>query len=386
MATADRGAPGSGGAAASLSVPSAPDAKGGVTVGSGVGSAEVTLLVTRELNQAAREIARQVRAVHHGPVVVFCGEPKLDFTALDRFDSVSGLLSNALADLLARTPPAPPGPGAGTRDISLVSGSPPPPGATRSIAAALAAANPIGAVLSAAAVAAQYFAIKTKLDAVTLTAQDSVLAAAVAGALLRADRRKSEVRPGVAVAPVGTRRAALAVMQQLQDLLDQARQAEHLAADLSAAGDTAGSQTAAAAASAARDFAAALMKADGGSPAIDAVIAQWALRDRLKTGAALYVRVVAEGGTLTSREGVFLNIAGGANTHAFAMAVVGYTLLAGEDHDVIAAGVLGSPSRHVELANVAEVADDVMERVDHYNQYGGERPHDAQPAAAARTW
>jgi hypothetical protein len=357
-----------------------------VTVGTGAGSAEVTLLATREINQAAREIARKVRAVHLGPVVVFSGEPKLDFTALDRFDAVSGLLKKALADVLDRQPPEQAEAEAGSRDIDLDVKTMPVPGIARSMTAALAAANPIGAVLSAAAVAAQYFAIKTKLDAVTLTPQDSVLASATAGALLHAVGSRGDARPSVAIAPVGTRSAAQAVMQRLQDLLDQARQAEHLAADLSAAGNTAGSQTATAAAKAARDFAAALLKADSGSPAIDAVIEQQALNERLKAGAALFVRVVAEGGTLTSREGVFLNIAGGANTHAFAMAVVGYVLLAGEGHDVIAAGVLGSPSQHVELAKVAQVADDVMERVDHYNQYGGERPHDARPAPTARTW
>jgi len=186
-----------------ISIPDAPDPKGGIEIEGKAGTAETLLLYAIQVRETANRIGAAVAGfVKQGTVIVIAGDPEIDVGLADQFDTACTELDRLLDEALRPiTPPA--------QDVaaeSLVAG---------------AAVSAIGTILKASATAAQYFAVKTKLAGIEITPNDSLLAIAVAGVLL-----EQKPPPKVYPAPFETSDARKSVHERIGALGTKAGRAQ----------------------------------------------------------------------------------------------------------------------------------------------------------------
>lgn len=342
-------------------IPAAPAGRNSVEVQSGGGKAEAAMLTAFAARTAAEAIVARVPA-DGGAIVVAGGEPQFAFGRWEQFDlamrQLDGQLDRAAALVAAAGREVPVAPE--TKGIT----------AERSVSPGTL----IGAGLDTAARLAQYFQTNHVVGEVAVEADDAMLVAATAGALLEAGPE----RP-VFLLPLATGKAFDAVTATLEEAAakaggaaldaeaaDAAAAALRIAAGAEAeAGEKARlldrAEAHARAASACRAavtafeaFALRLLKeeADGALP-VARIAEQRALADKLADGAhVLFVRARAPAGGYYTRSnlwaslfGVPVHVAGGLVTH--------FTLIGGADRAVRAAGIVPIHSGYRKLLGVA---------------------------------
>lgn len=313
----------------------------------GAGTAEATLLMIGALGDAGRAVAARAAAAlptDCGAVVVIGGDAMPDFAPLDQFDLACAQLTAQLDAALADPAPAP---AAAERDIGdrdIVTA------VTGAISGAINPVNAATELIKAVAAAAQFFAVQTTYTALALEPNDAVLLREVAGALVaRTPLRR------VLTAPQRNEASRAALFKTVQDLGDRAARA---AATANVLGDQSGTadRVAAlrAAAAAGTDFCSQLIKTDGAAPSgLAAIIGLHALRAHLANGGAiLTTHVAAAGGGLLARSGLFLGILRDPPNRVFGMAVAAFTLAAGPELEVLAAGNVRASSQYVPMRDI----------------------------------
>jgi len=337
-----------------ISIPDAPDPKGGIEIEGKAGTAETLLLYAIQVRETANRIGAAVAGfVKQGTVIVIAGDPEIDVGLADQFDTACTELDRLLDEALRPiTPPA--------QDVaaeSLVAG---------------AAVSAIGTILKASATAAQYFAVKTKLAGIEITPNDSLLAIAVAGVLL-----EQKPPPKVYPAPFETSDARKSVHERIGALGTKAGRAQVAAQDYAkrAASDAqnaalwnTAAQTCEAAAKCVNEFNARFAKdeKEGGLP-INKIIQQTALRTALDGGAvALFVKTQATGGSLRTKSGLFVGIGNDTPAAAGALLVASHALVEGQGRTLLQARTHNSWSGYRGLDNLVFL-DDQPESNRYYN-------------------
>lgn len=334
--------------------PDTPGPKGSVADVGGAGVAEARQLMIGALGDAGRTIAARAAAVLPagcGAIVVTAGEAIPDFAPLDQFDLARAQLTARLDALLAAeaaAEPVAPSRDIGERDM----GGP----LLEVLSAAVNPVNAAASVVKAVAAAAQFFAVQTTFTGLALQPDDAVLLREVAGALVAAAAPRR-----VAIAPVRNDASRDALFEALQALDDRAAHAGAVADALDGQADaTARAAALRAAAAAATGFREQLIKADGAAPSpLATIIDLHALRAHLADGGAiLATHVAAAGGGLLTRTGLFLGILRDAPNRVFGLAVAGYTLVAGADRQMLAAGNVRASSGYESMRDIGTWGND----------------------------